>query len=141
MLWLVLRRPASDPDQPVTAGQNIVVTVSADAFTDMYGYQFQLLYDEQKAEYTRQLTSRLDEIQTIFGKPFTGYELIGATMIGEVPGVSKRNSAVCEAVFTAKEDCVLSDLHFSIRDVRVVTSDLEYHEGVEGWKITAEIQP
>lgn len=140
LLAYFLRNRGSDPNQPVSAGQNVVVTVTANSFADMYGYQFQLHYNKDALEYTKQLTSQLDEITTIFGKSFSGYELIGATMIGEVPGVSGRNQAVCEVVFTAKEDGVLSDYNFSIRDVRVVTSELAYLENIKGWKITAKIQ-
>lgn len=129
----------TNQNRPVAAGQNVVITVTADTLEDAYGYQFQMHYDEDALEYTGDITSKLEDIQTIFSKPYSGYELVGATMIGEQDGVSDRNQAVCELVFTAKEDTTLNDLDVSLSGINVVKSDLDYVEGIEDWSLHAAL--
>ena len=126
-------------ERQAMVGQNFLVAVIADSLEDVYGYQFRITYDENAMEFTGTLNSRLDEISTIFSKTMDGYELVGATMIGEKNGVSGRNRAVCELLFTARTDIDLDNLKLSISDVNVVTSDLAYNEGIEGWRLMATL--
>jgi len=140
VLFVIARKndagPAPDPT--VLAGQGIVVTVAADSLEDVYGYQFQMNYDESELEYAGGLASKIEGITTIFAKPFEGYQLVGATMVGDRAGFSGEGHAVCEMAFTAKRDGALSGFAaaLSISDINVVTSDLEYKEGVEGWSVS-----
>lgn len=133
-------------NQPVAAGQNVVVTITADSLEDTYGYQFQMHYDEDKLEYSGSIKSKLEDIPTIFSKPFAGYELVGATMVGEKDGVTGNNKTVCELVFTAKEDSTLNNLALSINDINVVKynpatmEEMEYTENIEGWQLKAAVQ-
>jgi len=140
---LVLLLPSNTGQQELTtalAGQNIVVTVSADTLEDVYGYQFNLNYDKEKLEYINKPESRIDDITMIFSTPMEGYELVGATMTGARSGVSGRDIVVCEIVFALKEDSTLSDLGVSISDISLVTSELEYIEGIEGWQLRSALQ-
>ena len=143
---LLLGFLARGKDQPVVAGQNIVVTVQSSSFENMYGYQFRLGYNPNEVEYVKDtLTSKNEEIVTIFSKPYPEYELVGATMIGDKRGISGRNKDLCELVFTAKKDGMLSEFLFSVNDVNVVTladvsAELGYEEGVEGWRYKLSVQ-
>ena len=144
LVWLLPQAPGEADGQKALAtalaGQNIVVTVSADTLEDVYGYQFNLNYDKEKLEYIDKPESKIDEITMIFSTPMEGYELVGATMTGIRGGVSGRDVVVCEIVFTAKEDSALSDLGISISDISLVTSDLEFIEDIEGWQLESALQ-
>ncbi len=129
---------ASQENTTVSAGQKIVLTVTAASVDDMYGYQFQVDYDENAFEYAGELKSEVDAISTIFAKPFNGCQLIGATMIGEQKGISGDNVAICQMKFTALKDCVLSDSALGISKISVVSSGLEYDEDVSGWSCKTE---
>lgn len=130
----------SDPEQPVAAEQNIIVTVKAESIEDLYGYQFNLNYDSEELEYAGTITSKVDDIQTIFSKPKDGFELVGATMVGDKEGVSGTNMVLCEMIFTAKKDGVISDFACSLSDVSIVKPDMEYLEDVEGWTCSLSLQ-
>ncbi|MDR2671041.1 MAG: cohesin domain-containing protein [Oscillospiraceae bacterium] len=125
-------------EQRAAAGQTVIVTVTAASVDDLYGYQFQMNYDPEALEYTGTLTSHLPQIQTIFAKPFDGYQLVGATMVGEQPGLSFEEQDVCQMSFTARKNCVLSDA-LSVSDVGVVSSDLAYETAVSGWRCQAVV--
>jgi len=143
VLVVLLTRSNQPASESVSAGQNIVVTITADSIEDLYGYQFRIIFDKEKLEYTGVAESRIDGITSIFSVPMEGYELIGATMIGDESGVSGQNIVVCEITFTAKIDGSLDDFNISITDVNVVTSsglDLDYIEGVEGWELVCMVQ-
>lgn len=129
----------SNRDQAVAAGQFVVVTVTADALDDVYGYQFNMQYNKDELEYTDSITS-LTDIKTIFSKDMGTHELVGATMVGEQNGISGKNKAMCQMVFTAKKDINLSDVDLSISKVNTVKSDLEYIENIEGWRLKAKVQ-
>ena len=139
---LVLPR-LSSTDAKIAAGDKVVVTVTAASVEEMYGYQFRMNYDVAALEYVEapaSQVSKIDEIQSIFGKPQPGYALIGATMIGENPGISRKNFPVCQVIFTATKDTTLSELSITLSDVNIVKSDLSYIEGIEDWSIKAEVQ-
>lgn len=119
----------------IEEGQNIAVTVISDSFEALYGYQFQLNYARDELEFEGTLTSKINDISTIFSKTMDGYELVGATMIGKKDGVSGKNKAVCEMIFRAKKEIELKDLEISISDVNIVQSDMNYLENIQGWKL------
>ncbi len=131
--------PASSGPKAVVAGQKVAVTVAAPSVEDLYGYQFRLNFNESKFEYKEELTSEIDEISSIFAKPFDGYQLVGATMIGETPGFSGKKVDICKMVFEAKEDTQLSEATFSISDVNIVKSNLDYEENVDGWQMETAV--
>lgn len=138
----------SNRNQQVLAGQNIVVTVTADSLEYVYGYQFRINYNKDELEYTEytgSLTTKIDEFQAIYSHSREDFELVGATMVGDKSGVSGKNKTVCKMVFTAKKDTTLADLVISISDVCVVQtlpdqSDLDAIEGVEGWKLKCSVK-
>jgi nitrogen fixation-related uncharacterized protein len=132
-IGLAIFLQSADKDQAVAEGQDILVTIKADSFDDLYGYQFRLYYDPDELEFTNSLKSNLTDIYSIFSKPMDGYELVGATMVGPREGISATNKVVCEMRFTAKKDGTTSGLNLSLSAVNVVKSDLEYLTDVEGW--------
>lgn len=129
-----------NPNQQVEAGQNIVVTVKADTLDAMYGYQFRLNYNPDDWEYTGTLTSKVQEITNIFSKQKDGYELVGATMVGQQSGITGKNKVLCEMVFTAKKDGTLGDFPLTLSNVNVVKPDSEYLENIEGWQCLISVQ-
>ena len=140
-----LGRQVSDPEsesvmEPIAAGQNIVATVMAGSLDNMYGYQFQLEFDEEKLEFTGTVESQIDDITSIFSAPMEGYELVGATMIGDRSGVSGTDVVVCEIVLVARQDGLLDDFNVSITDIKIVTADLDFIEDVEGWTLECMVQ-
>ena len=120
-----------------TAGDAITINITSGQISDMYGYQFDLLYDNNVLEYTGVLASSISEISTIFAKEFDGYLRIGATKTGDADGFTSNRAAVCEVTLTAKKDCDLSEI--SISSVNVVQSDLTYMEGVADWTHSAKV--
>jgi len=119
-------------------GDKVVIHIMAPSFEDMYGYEFRIHYNSEELEYSGELTSDIDEIYTTFSKPFDGYELVGATMIGDVSGVdSSKKTQVCQITFKALVDCVLTEESISIDSVGVVSSQLDYDENVTGWRWSA----
>jgi Cohesin domain. len=129
---------ASRENIHVNAGQKIVLTVMAKSVDDMYGYQLRINYDENKIEYKGELKSEVGAISTIFTKPFDGYQLIGATMVGDQPGVSGKNLVVCKMEFAAPKDCAITDSTFGISKTGVVSSALKFDEDVSGWNYKIE---
>lgn len=126
----------SKKNQNISAGESVLVTVTADSIEDIYGYQFHMNYDKSNVEYIENsVASNMDEITTIFSKSKEAYELVGATMIGDGEGVSGRKKAICEMKFKVKKKTKLKDLDIFISDVNVVQSNLEYVEGVDGWSV------
>jgi hypothetical protein len=124
----------------VASGDKVVVTVEAASLEDMYGYQFQVNYDRELFDFSGGLESDIGEIETIFSKPFDGYELVGATMIGEKQGVSGEGKSVCTMTLTARADGVVSADALSLSDVRVIRSDLSYEEDAGGWNCGIALQ-
>jgi hypothetical protein len=120
-------------EEQVKVGQKVTVTVTAESVDDMYGYQFQMNYHEDELEYTGELQSNVQQIQTIFAKPFDGYQLVGATLIGEQPGITGNNLNVCEISFTALRDVVISESNLFMSDVGVVSSDLTLVTDIPNW--------
>lgn len=123
------------PSATVKKGQEVTVTIHAGAVSDMYGYQFNLYFDNSKVSYKSGLKSSINSIGTIFKKDNPDNLLIGATMIGDKPGYSGKNVDVCTLVFTAKADVDSST--FSISQVNTVDSAQKYVENVGGWSCVA----
>lgn len=122
----------------VKAGDKFVVSIIADGFEDMYGYEFKVYYDDEDFTYSGGLTSSISSIGTIFAKNFEGYERVGATMVGDAAGVSGDATEVCRMVFEALRDCTVNAEELSFGDIRIVTSDglsdeLGYETDVSGW--------
>lgn len=142
-MQVVAEPPAAEApaaEEQAAEGQKIVVTVSAASVEDMYGYQFEINYNSEELEYTGELKSKVDEIQTIFSKPHDGYELVGALMIGDKKGYSGENIPICEIVFSAKKAAKLSDYNISLAKVNIVDSKLVYTEGHTDWSFQAAVQ-
>jgi len=135
LAWALL----SDSDHPVSAGQSIVVTVTAASLEDMYGYQFNLNFDHDQLELTRTV-ARVPDMM-IFSRTLSDHELVGSTMVGERDGISGRNIAVSEIIFVALQDLNLSEFDVSITSVNIVRSDMEYIEDIEGWTLSKSVQP
>ena len=133
--------PLSGAPVTVTAGDKFVITVAAPSVEDMYGYQFRVNYNAADYVYSGELKSDINGIDTIFAKPFEGYELVGATMIGERAGVNGTDQIVCHMTFESLRDTAVSDESISISDVSVVTSTLEYNEDILGWTYSAALLP
>ena len=130
--WFIISKNTPSELQLV-AGDKVVITVMAESIEDMYGYQFQLLYNQEQFELSGVLQSEISEIETIFFKPFDEYILIGATKVGEQLGSSGKNQKVCSMTLTALTDCTISGNSISLNDVRVVSSELAYTMDVVGW--------
>ena len=135
----IFSRLGGNTVQNVQQGQKVVITVVADEIEDMYGYQFQMNYDSDVFEYVGELSSNLDSIQTIFAKPFEGYQLVGATMIGESPGVGGSDVTVCQLAFVARQEAEISDVLLSISNVNIVRADGSYIEGVTDWSVSTSV--
>ena len=88
----------------VKAGDTVVVRVAAEQLSDMYAYQFDLLYDKAAFEYTGGLVSSISEINTIFAKEFDGRLRVGATKIGREGGFAGRQAATNAAAQPAMAD-------------------------------------
>ena len=137
-LLIYMRKPPAE--LKVSAGQKVVVTVMADDVNDMYAYQFKMSYDADDFEYSGELESGIGEIQTIFAKELDGHQLIGATMLGEAPGVNGKNIKICHMSFMALRDCVISEESPSLSEVVVVSPELESEKDVSGWSLKASIE-
>lgn len=120
----------------IKAGQEFIVYVKADEVQNLYGYQFRLNYDKNRAIYTGKLASEINGISTIFSKEMDDHLLVGATMIGNTPGYTGQNETVCKILFTANEDIDPSD--FAISNVNTVDADQNYIENISGWSIELE---
>jgi hypothetical protein len=130
--------PAKPDKQPQSAntvkkGQDFTITVKANEVSNLYGYQFNLNYDNKKAAYKGSLKSSINGINTIFEKDMTDHLLVGATMTGNIQGHSGRNVTVCTMVFTATED--IDPSTFTISGVNVVDANQSYVENISGWSI------
>jgi prefoldin subunit 5 len=117
----------------IKAGHDFTVTVKANEVVNLYGYQFNLNYDNKKAAYKDSLKSSVSEISTIFKKDMSDHLLVGATMIGNAPGYSGQNVTMCTMVFTATED--LDPSAFAINGVSIVDAEQNYVENISGWSI------
>ncbi len=115
----------------------VEVSVHADKFSDLYGYQFEILYDPSYFEITGALESQIPEIQTIFSKQLDSCALIGATMTGDKSGINGADAAVCKVTLKALKDGALSQI--TLGRVSVVESDTDYMEGVSGWTIACSV--
>jgi len=114
----------------LTEGEALTVRITADAVEDLYGYQFQLEYNDKLLSIDG-IRSLLDDMPTIFKKDFDGYVLVGATMTGDTPGYSASDVPLCELELSARSIGELSNIKLS--KVNVVSSELEYTEDVTGW--------
>jgi len=123
----------TQPENIIKAGQDFIVTVKADEVDNLYGYQFNLIYDKNKAVYKGSLKSAVDGINTIFAKDMSDHLLVGATMIGSTPGYSGQDVTMCTVAFTATEDIDPSTL--TISRVNTVDANQNYLENVIGWNI------
>jgi hypothetical protein len=117
----------------IKAGNDFTVTVKANEVSNLYGYQFNLKYDHDKAAYKGSLESSISEIGMIFKKDKSDHLLVGATMIGDTPGYSGQDVIMCTMVFTANED--LDPSTFTISGVSTVDADQNYVEDIYGWTI------
>jgi hypothetical protein len=126
----------TQPENIIKAGQNFIVTVKADKVVDLYGYQFNLNYDKNKAIYKGGLNSSVDGINTIFAKDMDDHLLVGATMIGDTPGYSGQDVTMCTIAFTANED--IDPSIFTINRVNTVDEKQNYIEDIIGWDIDVE---
>ena len=114
----------------LTEGEALTVRITADTVEDLYGYQFQMEYDDKLLSLDG-IRSLLDDMPTIFKKDFDGYVLVGATMTGDNPGYSANDVPLCEIELSARSIGELSNIRLS--KVNVVSSELEYTEDVTGW--------
>ena len=132
------------PATLVSTGDTVVVSVIADQVDDLYGYQFDLGFDGDFIKYAGRLTSDLADIETIFAKDQGWYVLVGATMIGDAPGHSGRQVALCQVEFTALQDFELnsdfSSDHAALSAVNVATSARQYDENVDGWTLSLAVR-
>ena len=71
---------------------------------------------------------------------------MGGSGNGEEGGGAGGNRAICERVFTAKQDGKLSDFTLSISEINTVKApegasieDMEYVEGIQGWSIKSAV--
>ena len=121
------------PANTVKKGQDFTITVKANEVSNLYGYQFNLNYDNKKVTYKGSLKSSISGIGTIFKKDMTGHLLVGATMIGDTPGYSGQNVTVCTMVFTATTD--IDSSAFTINGVNAVDANQNYVENISGWSV------
>lgn len=130
----------ANPDtvNAVKVGQDFIVTIMANEVSNLFGYQFNLNYDNKKANYKGSLKSTVSGISTIFKKDMSDHLLVGATMIGNMPGYSGKNVTVCTMVFTANENFDPSS--FTINDVSTVDENQKYIENISGWSIEAKAE-
>ena len=135
---MFLRQPKQ---KLVTAGQNVIITVTASSVSDMYGYQFRINFDPDEFEYAGGLHSKIQDIETIFANDFSGYKLVGATMLGDSAGFTGTDVIVCEMSFIALKDGDLSEMSLSMSNVGVVKSDLEYITDIPDWSMNATVAP
>ena len=126
--------------EPNKQDKKVIVTITAPKTTDMFGYQFKMNYDAEQLKFDGGLKSNIDSIKMIFSKSFSGYELVGATMIGEVPGYTQSQVNVCEMTFDPLEGFDPSGLKMSISEVTTVDSKLISDEAVSGWKVDVKYQ-
>jgi hypothetical protein len=126
--------------QPVAieSGQDFIITVHAKEVNNLYGYQFNLYYDNEKVTYKGELKSSIEAIGMIFEKDKEEHLLVGATMIGDVPGFSGKNVEVCSMEFTANID--IDSSMFTIGRVNTVDADQNYLEDVSGWSIKVDVK-
>ena len=123
-------------DPAVSAGQRVVVTVTADALANVCNYQFQINYDKGKLEFKKDLLSSKIPSISLFFTSKEGYELIGGLNSSQLVGVSGQNIDVCEISFTAKEDMKLADIGVTISEIYVVSpTDVTDFRQVTGWTL------
>jgi hypothetical protein len=145
---LINNVPPEPVDPVITVGQRVAVTLSAAAVDDMYGYQFNLnyngddlIFDEDGKQSSDELASLVTDINTIFYKPFDGYLLVGALMVGDRTGFTGENIPVCKVVFESKVEKLLSEFEFSLSKVNVVNSELVYIENITDWTFETAFEP
>jgi|GEM_PF-2405248 len=116
--------PSSDETliNKISAGDVVVVAISADDVRDMYGYQLCVNYNKALFEYSGGLKSDIAEISLIFKSQleFDDYILVGALNIGDGFGFNGKDAQICHMTFTAVNDCEMADI--SISSVKVCDS-------------------
>lgn len=121
------------PVEMIAAGQPFTVLVQAKEVSDLYGYQFNLKYENQKATYQGSLKSSVSGINTIFKKDMPDHLLVGATMVGDLPGYTGEDVTVCSLAFVATED--VNPDTFVIDGVNTVDSKQTYMEDIDSWSV------
>ena len=121
----------------VKTGDQVIVKISAEHVSDLYGYQFELHFDNDDFKYEGGLSSSISEINTIFAKEIENHLLIGATKIGDEKGFSEDQAVICEIILTAKRECEIPNV--SITNINIVKSDLTYAEGIKNWSVDTQI--
>ena len=117
----------------ISAGDTVTVQIFSSELTDLYGYQFSLYYDDNVFKFVESRSS-IKPIGLIFQRQFPGYLLVGATMIGSVPGYTsdEPENLVCEIVFRALRNT--APPRFELREVNVIDSRMNYTEGLTDWR-------
>lgn len=126
------------PANMIKTGQNFTVSVKANEVSNLFGYQFNLNYDNEKATYNGGLKSSISGINTIFKKDMSDHLLVGATMIGDAQGYSGQDITVCSMAFTATDDFDPSS--FTINRVNTVDANQNYVENINGWSIDVKAE-
>ena len=131
--------PSEPVRNKVNAGDKIVLAISADDVSDMYGYELCVNYNKDILEYSGGLKSDISEISTIFKSTlnFDNYIKIGATQINGMQGINGSDVSICQMTFTAIQDCELIDI--SISNINIVTAADEYIKDLKNWSF--EIKP
>ena len=108
------------PVNKISAGDVVMVAISADDIRDMYGYQLCVTYDKDLFRYSGGLKSDIAEIGLIFKSQleFDDYVLVGALKIGGNSGFNGKDVQICHMTFTAIQDCEVADI--SINGVFIV---------------------
>jgi len=133
-----INRNQAQSANAIKTGQKIMVTVKANEISNLFGYQFNLNYDNKKATFKGNLKSSVSGINTIFKKDMGDHLLVGATMIGDTPGYSGRDVTICTMEFIATED--LDPSSFTINGVSTVDANQNYIENVGGWSIDVKAE-
>jgi|GEM_PF-773383 len=132
--------PSEEPGEDYAGakkGDTFVVNVYAARTTDLYGYEFVIRFDKNTAAYANKMQSKIVSIPTIFPGKSTENLLVGATMMGKVPGYNGTDVYVCQITFTALQD--MADFSsIGIRNVKTVNSRQEDTAGVSGWTVKCE---
>ena len=124
--------------QQISQGDVVVVSIFADEMDSVYGYQFEINYDENNLEYTKRLYSNIEEIDTIFATIKEQYLLVGATMLGNSVGYTGQSVLVCQMEFTALAN--FSSEQITLSGVNIVSDDMQYTENIGGWTASITIR-
>ena len=112
------------PVNKISAGDVVMVAISAADVRDMYGYQLCVTYDKGIFTYSGGLKSDIAEIGLIFKSQleFDDHVLVGALKIDGNAGYNGKDVQICHMTFTAIQDCEVADI--SINGVFIVQDSL-----------------